>query len=97
MNVPACICSMYIIYRHNAYQHLLQRGIFTLYIYMPFICYIYMIYVNSEEVLVILGKEMLCSFSVVKPDVFSLTLPRPLAGMGHSWDAAALTGCVRPL
>lgn len=46
--------------------------------------------------LVILGKEMLCFSSIVKPDVFSLTLPRPLAGMGHSWDATVLTGCAGP-
>lgn len=67
---------------------------------MIYLYAIYVLYLNDickkQGGLVILGKEMLCSSSIVKPDVFSLTLPRPLAGMGHSWDAAALTGCVGP-
>lgn len=42
----------------------------------------------------ILGKEMLCSSSIVNPGMLSLTLPRPSEGMGHRLDAMILTGDV---
>lgn len=42
----------------------------------------------------ILGKEMLCSSSIVNPGMLSLTLPRPSEGMRHCLDAMILTGDV---